>query len=418
MGILANLLGRKEGGAALVLDVGSASVGAAVLYLDSNKPQIYAFERVHTGVLREYSKSETLAGLRISAANAVDRAMKHGFKRLKQDHGECRSINFIYCYFSSPWSITRTREVRFENNQAVSYTEKFIDSKLREEEERIRKELMKEAGRSVKGEAASSSGSSKGSGKPGGFYLVDRNIIKTRLNGYETKDPFMKKASSVSISLFMSVVSSAAYDIVEKKGLETSPDANVRPHAFALAAVDTINELKENLADYTLMSITGECTDISAIKDGMLVETLAVGIGANAMVRRVAKEFDAPKEIAASLIKLHNDNLLEPEVSQRVGTALSAGLKEWREGVWKAASELASRHGETHTITLVAANDILAAFEAELSNESGGDIIAVKPELFGETSELHTDKEPDAFLMLGCVFAHKLNKRESGPADQ
>ena len=100
-------------------------------------------------------------------------------------------------------------------------------------------------------------------------------------------------------------------------------------HSFTLAGFLSLRDIFEFEEDFVFLDISGEVTDISFVKDGVLKEVQTFPLGRNSFIREVVKNFGNTYELATSMLRSSGFNELDEKTELKLNDALSDVRKEW-----------------------------------------------------------------------------------------
>lgn len=176
MSVFSNLFQKKETlvESVVLIDIGATSIAIAyVHYQKDTLPELLYSERIpieeQENETREHAMLHTLETL-------GNGAIGRGVSALTRATGKGES-DLILVSIDAPWQETHVRSETFETAEPFIFTHKLVNNKLEE---------------------TRSSTSEK--------MIVDETIIGSTLNGYETRNPYGKKAQYASIVILTSLI--------------------------------------------------------------------------------------------------------------------------------------------------------------------------------------------------------------------
>lgn len=184
MGFLARLFHKDHSTESIiVIDIGADSVGGAYVHYETGAlPTLIYTQRIktenHEGEAREHAMLRTLEQL------ANDLLVK-GAPALARATGSGRA-DLVLVSIDAPWQETTVRSEVFESETPFSFTKSLVTKKLAETQKTPDKKI-----------------------------LADESIVGTILNGYETRDPWGKRAHSATIMVLTSLIEKfVAHDVI------------------------------------------------------------------------------------------------------------------------------------------------------------------------------------------------------------
>ena len=183
---------------AVLIDIGSASVGASLVKIEKDKaPHILA------NVREDISFQEVLSSARFLFAmnNALEKVLKEiqtsiGQIDLNLEHN--KTVSNVFCTLSSPWFILKTRTLDIVREKEFDVTERAIEEFIDKDIE-ILKDEMKEIL------------------PPKDVRIIEKKILQIKLNGYEIKNPYKQKTARVEMSTAIGVSSVKVTKSIERK---------------------------------------------------------------------------------------------------------------------------------------------------------------------------------------------------------
>jgi hypothetical protein len=261
-----------------LFDIESGSVGVALIQTPEQhapfaKPKMLWVDR------EEFVFHENISWNRL--VNSMYRALEIVLERLNQKgFPEILKIlksksklhpGKIVCIFSSPWYSSETKLLHIRRNEPFLINEAFF------------KKIQQETSDIIKNEPSQSKSQTKESKSE--YHCVEQAITSIKLNGYEIIKPLGKKARNVDIAVFISKMHT---QVAEKVAEILNPMFSYSPisiNSCSLVLFTTLRNLFPTQDDALIMHITGEVTDLSIYKKGVLLETVSFPFGAHSIMR-------------------------------------------------------------------------------------------------------------------------------------
>lgn len=250
------LFGKKNRILALI-DIGSSSIaGGYASIAPDGSPHIHYATRipieVHDREVAPIDMLKTLGAL-------STRLLQEGAPALRKAVGS-GSIDSVVAAIGSPWQETRIR-AEFIDKKGKPFT--FTKTLLAEIV--ANKEAVSE-GRIPSGEL----------------------VIATLLNGYETKNPFGKKAERAELVILSSTIEAKVAASIREEITKLYHTKDVRLTAFAPVSYTVLRDLYPHEKDFLVLHASGEATDLALIKRGLLVDVASIPFGFNSVRREAA----------------------------------------------------------------------------------------------------------------------------------
>ena len=345
----------KRGHSVALIDIGSSSVGGALAHFaDGQQPVI-----CHTGRIGiEKREGEPLTTSMLRALHTLSRLLvEHGAPALRAETGSGR-IERILASVASPWQETTVTSRHLEAERPFLFTRSTLARALAE----------------LPGPAE-------------GRIDSGRQAIATILNGYETGNPFGKRARRADLVMLSSTLEKAAANGIEETLRHAFHAHGVETVAFAPTAYAVFRDLYPHQKEFVMLDVTGAATDAAFVKQGRLAQALTLPAGLDALGA-------GTKELMGG----------SPDAE-----------RAWVDAVRAAFAEFAARNALPHAVFLLAdghAQERLklllegAGFFSRLSEEPLS-VIPVVPSHFARHMKTRAAGEPDPFLALLALYYRK-----------
>jgi hypothetical protein len=233
---------NKSGEVTLIVDIGSSSVGAALVSISkSATPKILFSTRSPVVLQNDSERGRSLV--------AVTTALEAVMNTIATEHVIVRKTHII---FSSPWFTSETKIIKSEYDSSVLVTHHVIE------------QLIKDAENKLVEESKSKNGE-----------IIEHMIVRTKINGYNTLNPYNKKAKNIEIAFLSSVVEK---DISESVRRVIGKHLHVHKNdtsSFSLVAFTAISGILSDITDFLVVDVRGEVTDLSLVIDSALMKNLS-----------------------------------------------------------------------------------------------------------------------------------------------
>lgn len=287
----------------LLVDIGSASVGVALARLQKNKePHIIATHRESIPFQGMLSSSRFLLAMNQS----LEVALKHVHLELKG----ATPPKHVFCSLSSPWFILKNRSICIEQTTAFKVTEKNLYNFL-DEDIALLKDEIKEAF-PIKDVA-----------------LVEKKIIQIKLNGYEVQNPYGRMTSQLEAVAVLSLSSKKVITSIEQKIGKFFHTKSLHFGAFPIALFSAIRDIFPEEKNFIFLDITGEATDVSYVKNDLIIDTQSFHCGKNFFIREISTYFKTHETEAATLFKMFLEGTLDKKMQSDLSKVIVQISAEW-----------------------------------------------------------------------------------------
>ncbi len=361
---------QKKGQTILTIDIGSSSVGAALVSVTENEsPKIVFCTRSPIALLSEAERSHSVA----STVQALELTMEAVIKQ----HTPFDKSHII---FSSPWCTSETKFLKVEKDALFQVAKHDIEKLTQQAEE----EYLK--GSSVVSE------------------IIEHKIIRIRLNGYDTPNPYNKKAKTVEVAFFASIVQK---DILESVRRVVEKHFHVRRNemsSFSLAVFGAMSGIMPNEHNFLIVDVRGEVTDLSSVVDGALTKNLSFSPGKTALIKAVSDGSGNSLPASLFLVSATFEDKVLPTTQDKVMESAEKFKKIWIDSFNNAILEIYGRPSVPETIFLISDLDVEVFFDkmfAELNQNQTVHLLKnLNVKNFLDKNSVPTDQ----FLALESIF--------------
>src|SRR3989344_1687245 len=374
-----------------IIDIGSSSVGVAFATAPKGaKPRILWSAREEMVFQTELNFSRFFSAMTDSLGRVLARAVQSGHKMPR---------TFLVS-LASPWYIAQTRRVHVARFKPFIITKKGI-TKLIEQEVASFQDYRLPNYRKVVSEETR---------------LLEAQSIQIKLNGYEVGDPYGTPATNMDMWVYISMSPGSVLDAVKNTLNKHVHAKTIEFHSFPLLAFSTIRDIFTEANDFLLLDISGEVTDMSIVRDDVLLETISFPLGKNFLIRRIASAQSTSPEEALSLLHLYLEGRADEKTRMQIQTVLLAARGEWIALFTEALGNFSKELALPHKVFFTADPDVSGWFAKCIQSEGLGNYTFTDEPLgvtiFDEailsgfvSAEKASDKDP--FLLLQAIFAAK-----------
>lgn len=377
---------------ALIIDVGSASVGAALVALPKqgngkDRPHILATVREGISFQEALSSKQFLS------------AMNHALmKALRRIHAEKTlggaAPSRIFCSLSSPWCLLKVRRISIIREDTFETSPETIERFIEDDVSLLVKEIT-------------------ASLPEHDLAIVEKNIIHTKLNGYEVANLYSKKVKNLELVSAISLSSRRVVDTLTQT-IRQLFHSVARYGTFPLVMFSAVRDLFAEEKNFLFMDISGEATDVSLAEYDSIANSMSFPRGKNMFIREISLRLHTPHEEAATLFRMFLRRELAPEKqeeTQRIVTNISS---VWAERLKKAFEALG--RGTMLPSTIFFTADIeTKEFFTELLSRTADEFFAGKRsnvqyldhEALADTVSYESGVARDPFLALAALFFQK-----------
>ncbi len=299
----------------LILNISGFTIEAFVLDLDKKgESKIEIIER--SDILSDNFESN--ANLEKNLENAIKKAINNAilFTAKKQKNG----IKSCFLALSSPWYVSLSKIFKVEKEEPFFFDKNLIKEILNDENN-----LFAEKTENDK------------------LKFLEAEIIKTKLNGYETKKPFDKKTKSAEIYFYISAAKKDFFNFINnilKREFHFDPSnfltiktlpsilfnfTKSKPAAFIQDKIPDKNFDGNGL----FLFLMKENAELILIQENYIKETASINKGYNFFIRCLTARGKSFHE-AESLFSKYQNNSLESMEKEKCGKIMEICEQEWK----------------------------------------------------------------------------------------
>lgn len=385
---------------AVICDVGTASVSVGLAqFSDDDKPKILYTLRIPITI----QEKPDIKDLPL----VIERYLNEAFRMLSIDmHSkdevrdiQNKKIDVIHVVFSSPWFVSKTQSIHIENSKPKPLQKSEVERCIETEEKIFEEECIHRTDLYF--------------GKVD-IAMIERELVKIKLNGYETSSPYLNDVKHSELTLYMSIVPHHILGEIRERAHSYFHTDNVTFNTFPLTLFHTVRKLFTLEEDYLLIDIAGENTDCTIVRDGILENSTTFAIGKNSLIRSIANKFSVTPEIALSYIEMLVIDSLEEHISSDVKEQINESISIWYTEFIKTLNNLVNKRRipvkAFVTLDQSTARVYLDKLKSESSEIQFENILELSPELFGNSVNFGKFVFPDPFLCIDTLFIDTFKK--------
>lgn len=303
-----SLGGKKE--TVLVLDIGSGSVGGAIVQMDKvrkSKTKILFSTRADMVYQQQ--------GDRDHAHDSMIRALERVVSAL----GEVSigRVDKITCFLAAPWHVSQSRTSTMERKVSFTFSKRFVSAIIDRETlafQDAMHDTYQRHGDTVR--------------------VFEKRLTDVTLDGVSSIAPFGRKTLSVALSLFVAGAPEHLLHRIEYT-VNHSFRAPVIFNTFMSGAYMAVRSTLPAYEDFFIVNVGGSMTDIGTSKKNILHTTASLPLGMHAIVRSVAEKSGVTLHEAESLISLTHKKVLTKKYIEHILRIMKDASTTWSRGFKK-----------------------------------------------------------------------------------
>lgn len=385
-----------------VCDVGSATVSAGlVLFSKDSKPAVVWTTRVPFSVTELPNEKHLEAVMFELLESAFTQIVSTGLPFIHTQGIREKKIEQVFVTLASPWFTAKATTVSIKKDDPFLLDEKTISEAVRDEEKKFEDEAIQGKYEQVRGQD---------------IRMIEREVVRVLLNGYETMTPYDKYAKFADLSLYMSIIPERILSGVQKLVKEHFHTDKIAFHTFPLSFFTATISLFPHTYDYLLIDIAGESTDISVVSNGTILHTSSSSIGRNALLRMLMRDHRVTEEIAFSYLHLDVTDSAGEELKKSVQQSIGKHMETWGTEVQKLLTAVQHGGAVPHMCFVLCEEDSLVPFLEALKNTGIQfgltHIVPVTSKILEAHVETRKFATPDQCIAIEAMHHHFLNSQK------
>ncbi|MBI4118438.1 MAG: hypothetical protein HY455_02820 [Parcubacteria group bacterium] len=393
MGIFSSW-GSKTERLAVIIDVGSASIGVALALLRKDgKPTIFYTKRKEMPFQSTLHFEKFFAGMGTTLTAVLQDTATQGMLRVPREYA--RTIpDEVVCVLGAPWHAIATKTITIKRDQPFTVTDEIMEQSLDKEAESFREKAF---------------------GKES-VTLLEKHVMRAAVNGYPVVSPKGKRGTELSLSLYLSLAPEYVVRIIREGYAHVFHNAPITFHSHLFALFAGVRDLWPQVDDSLLVRMSGEVVEIGLVADGALRDVLSFPMGTNIFVRDVMKAKNISATEARSLLSLVLTGKSSRDVSSGILTLVKNREDVLLRAIRKALASISPVPFLLQGI-FVSADPAFAGWlktilakEALLGTvfaDSGVPVHVLSGEVLAPHIELTNPREDDTFLTTETIFADR-----------
>ena len=279
----------------VLFDIGSGSVGVAVVEFDINKPtpNILFSHRTQMRITEHTAKRDILLRkVREAVFSSALLLSQDGLTALKSHNRKAR-ISKMYVSCASPWSYNLTRTVDYTDDEPFKITNSIIEDLTRGAEESIFSDMHQNS-----------------KNDEDTFQVVERASVDISVNDYSVADPIDLKGSSVSLSHIVGLIPREVSDSIIEVQEKLYPDSETKIHTYMLIMYCTLRDVLTDFDSLCIIDITGEAVECGLVEGGLIIQNIYIHSGTSTFLRAAVKSTGRPVADIKTAVQNFDDNSL------------------------------------------------------------------------------------------------------------
>jgi hypothetical protein len=394
---------KEKAPVSLVLDIGNASVGGALIsHIPGQKPVVLFSSRVPMTLDDKPSAERLETALYTYLDNCLSYISRVGFTH-NYFLTHPKKIDSVLVTCASPWFVSKTKAINIQQEKAFVVSKSFLSSVVKEEARLFKEELYGGGGGDLFVEE---------------LEVVEKSITHIKINGYIMQNPLDQKTNSLTALVYFGVIPKTIHESIIshiERAFHIEKE-HILFHTFPLVTYSVLRDIFPKEDAYILFDIAGETTDISLVVDSVLYETVTFPSAKNFLLRHIASLTGAPLEVARSYIRMYQNKLLSDDISTLVDKAIIDIENEWNIYLADALETLRQHHTLPYKVFVTTDTDTAPFFIDFIKKEKTDTtaswrthvrITHIDPHIIAPHLTLEPFAPCDEFTAIEGLFLHK-----------
>lgn len=351
MGFLPDLFSRNAIRSIILIEIGSRGVSTAIIRSGEETPlghQASVLASSHTP-FRVHRTLDPKAFTR-TALGVMEEALEKLAVSARTTEG-VRDADVV-CTVSAPWHVSKTITMSTVEEKPFDIRGDILESLIA----RATESFLEESG-AEKGESPN--------------VLIEQQVIDVLVNGYRTAKPVGKRGRSLDASVYLAVMARSVQDRMREIIERAFPNRPIHFRSSSLVVFSTLRDMFPAYEDFLIVRVSGELTEISIVRDGVLRETGTFPFGSHFLLRSImANQPAIDTEAAHSLFRIVTTGQASTPEANATSRALTNARTEWLGAMGRVLAPFAEEMPLPNTAFLVVDDEFLAWFTASLTDPS------------------------------------------------
>ncbi len=369
-----------------VIDVGSSSVGGALVNIQENtKPKIVFAIRKSFKALKD-PKPDILLDVTTKTAAAV---LEEVFN---SKLGRPENVHF---FLSSHLYLSQTRYIKLSKQMPITVDDRTIQQLVKTDLDNFNKEQLGLSNKLIGADNL----------------IVEKKVQQISLNGYPTSKPYGQKATEITIAIYLGISNKKLIDTLRLLAFNAFHEIKTEFHSFSFSSFSVIRDTLLHGDNFVFGDIGGEITELLICRDGVLEETTSFPFGKNTLLRM----FDDK-----SVFNLYHGDKLDSKTKEKMSKLLNANGPKFKNFLQDAFQKLSKERLLPQPFFIVVDEEVSSVFNDYIKDTRLVDFTKLgKPPYVLTLSSKQLEKfcnsksvlfGKDVFLTILGIFVDKISK--------
>lgn len=282
--------GKNKSKKIILFDFRSSSVAASIMstHSDSDVPTILFTQREHY-YFTEAPKADEFINRAHVALKKCIKAI-HAFKTT--DPNLEHTVSEVHVLYGAPWYTPDFLDIHYEQDKNFTFSKELLTK------------IVKHATKDLENNT------------PG--TIIEKNVASILINGYETNEPFNKKARDVKMSFYLSHVSEETKSDIEQIIKDGFHVDEIHSHSHTSVLYSFLKQNFHATDNYVLLDVSGEITEITIIRNSFFKKHITIPVGAHIFARKLSELSGYDLYTSRSHLNVFLDDKNEPTSKKKI----------------------------------------------------------------------------------------------------
>jgi len=284
--------GRDKSKKIILFDFRSSSVAAAIIAIDEeiDLPKILFTQRENYYFSEAPKADEFITRAHIALKKLIGEINHFKINDPDIEH----SISEVRILYGAPWYTPNFIDIHHEQDKDFIFTRELLAKIIKNTDKKLEINPDTE--------------------------IIEKNLSSILVNGYETNDPFKKKAKDIKMSFYLAYVSTETKDEIEriiKNNLHVDGD-KIYSHSHTAVLHSFLKQNFHSANNYVLLDVSGEMTEITIVRNSFFKKNVTIPVGAHIFSRKLAELSGHDLHTAWSHLNIFLDQKNEPKINKKI----------------------------------------------------------------------------------------------------
>lgn len=294
---------RTSSRRALVLDLGSASAGAAlVLFSPDNIPHVLWTSRTKLKFLENSNSEYALQNMKEAIVEVCSDIHDSSVAFFGKGSKDVFGVDTISVVLSSPWAHSRNKTLEYESENSFYANDDLVSRIIHAEKQKLQETDSTQ---------------------------IHSEVLSLRVNGYKTRDPKAHKTRKLYIDTHSIYIPHTVEGVIQSAISQYFQAQEIAYTSFMSSYFSTLRSVTTLPHDAVLIDVAGESTDIALIKDNSFIDVASFERGYRTIMRTIVeKQYTIPSEAESRINRVCKGEHCEGPLAKTEEILIQA-MKMW-----------------------------------------------------------------------------------------